>query len=136
MEGIMVEYISAKDFSYIFYDLANNKKIGELYLTKEENFISDETGFEIDITAVDIDNVMDYLKKTTPVGLKVTRTAEVADIETGEKFIRTELYIVPEWRISSNVNCQDGTIFCGEICLCRARMIKSDMKPMQKGSQK
>ena len=47
----MVEYISAKDFSYIFYDLANNKKIGELYLTKEENFISDETGFEIDITA-------------------------------------------------------------------------------------
>ena len=61
----MVEYISAKDFSYIFYDLSNSKKIGELYLTKEESFISDETGFEIDITAVDIDNVMDYLKKTT-----------------------------------------------------------------------
>ena len=92
----MVEYISAKDFSYIFYDLANSKKIGELYLTKEESFISDETGFEIDITAVDIDNVMDYLKKTTPVGLKLTRTAEVADIETGERFIRTEVYIVPE----------------------------------------
>ena len=132
----MVEYISAKDFSYIFYDLDNNKKIGELYLTKEENFISDETGFEIDITAVDIDNVMDYLKKTTPGGLKVTRTAEVADIETGEKFIRTEVYIVPEWRISSNANCQDNTIFCGDIRLCRARMIKSDMKPMQKGSPK
>ena len=132
----MVEYISAKDFSYIFYDLDNNKKIGELYLTKEESFISDETGFEIDITAVDIDNVMDYLKKTTPVGLKVTRTAVVADIETGEKFIRTEVYIVPEWRISSNANCQDNTIFCGDIRLCRARMIKSDMKPMQKGSPK
>ena len=132
----MVEYISAKDFSYIFYDLANNEKIGELYLTKEENFISDETGFEIDITAVDIDNIMDYLKKTTPVGLKMTRTAEVVDIETGEKFIRTEVYIVPDWRIRSNVDCQDGTIFCGEIRLCRARMIKSDMKPMQKGSPK
>ena len=91
----MVEYISAKNFSYSFYDLANNEKIGELYLTKEENFISDETGFEIDITAVDIDNVMDYLKKTTPVGLKVIRTAEVADISTREKFVRTELYIVP-----------------------------------------
>lgn len=136
MEGIMVEYISAKNFSYIFYDLANNEKIGELYLTKEENFISDETGFEIDITAVDIDNVMDYLKKTIPVGLKVIRTAEVADISTGEKFVRTELYIVPEWRISSNVNCQDDVIFCGDIRLCRARMIKSDMKPMQKGSPK
>lgn len=132
----MVEYISAKDFSYIFYDLANNKKIGELYLTKEESFISDETGFEIDITAVDIDNIMDYLKKTTPVGLKMTRTAEVVDIETGERFIRTEVYIVPKWRISSNVNCQDGTIFCSEICLCRARMIKSDMNPVQKGSPK
>lgn len=132
----MVEYISAKNFSYNFYDLANNEKIGELYLTKEENFISDETGFEIDITAVDIDNVMDYLKKTTPVGLKVIRTAEVADISTGEKFVRTELYIVPEWRISSNVNCQDDVIFCGDVRLCRARMIKSDMKPMQKGSPK
>lgn len=132
----MVEYISAKNFSYSFYDLANNEKIGELYLTKEENFISDETGFEIDITAVDIDNVMDYLKKTTPVGLKVIRTAEVADISTGEKFVRTELYIVPEWRISSNVNCQYDVIFCGDIRLCRARMIKSDMKPMQKGSPK
>ena len=132
----MVEYISAKNFSYSFYDLANNEKIGELYLTKEENFISDETGFEIDITAVDIDNVMDYLKKTTPVGLKVIRTAEVVDISTGEKFVRTELYIVPEWRISSNVNCQDDVIFCGDIRLCRARMIKSDMKPMQKGSPK
>lgn len=132
----MVEYISAKNFSYSFYDLANNEKIGELYLTKEENFISDETGFEIDITAVDIDNVMDYLKKTTPVGLKVIRTAEVADISTGEKFVRTELYIVPEWRIGSNVNCQDDVIFCGDIRLCRARMIKSDMKPMQKGSPK
>ena len=136
MEGIMVEYISAKNFSYSFYDLANNEKIGELYLTKEENFISDETGFEIDITAVDIDNVMDYLKKTTPVGLKVIRTAEVADISTGEKFVRTELYIVPEGRISSNVNCQDDVIFCGDIHLRRARMIKSDMKPMQKGSPK
>lgn len=136
MEGIMVEYISAKNFSYSFYDLANNEKIGELYLTKEENFISDETGFEIDITAVDIDNVMDYLKKTTPVGLKVIRTAEVADINTGEKFVRTELYIVPEWRISSNMNCQDDVIFCGDVRLCRARMIKSDMKPMQKGSPK
>ena len=136
MEGIIVEYISAKNFSYSFYDLANNEKIGELYLTKEENFISDETGFEIDITAVDIDNVMDYLKKTTPVGLKVIRTAEVADISTGEKFVRTELYIVPEWKISSNVNCQDDVIFCGDIHLCRARMIKSDMKPMQKGSPK
>lgn len=136
MEGIMVEYISAKNFSYSFYDLANNEKIGELYLTKEENFISDETGFEIDITAVDIDNVMDYLKKTTPVGLKVIRTAEVADISTREKFVRTELYIVPEWRISSNVNCQDDVIFCGDIRLCRARMIKSDMKPIQKGSPK
>lgn len=136
MEGIMVEYISANNFSYSFYDLANNEKIGELYLTKEENFISDETGFEIDITAVDIDNVMDYLKKTTPVGLKVIRTAEVADISTGEKFVRTELYIVPEWRISSNVNCQDDVIFCGDVRLCRARMIKSDMKPMQKGSPK
>lgn len=132
----MVEYISAKNFSYSFYDLANNEKIGELYLTKEENFISDETGFEIDITAVDIDNVMDYLKKATPVGLKVIRTAEVADISTGEKFVRTELYIVPEWRISSNVNCQDDVIFCGDVRLCRARMIKSDMKPMQKGSPK
>lgn len=132
----MVEYISANNFSYSFYDLANNEKIGELYLTKEENFISDETGFEIDITAVDIDNVMDYLKKTTPVGLKVIRTAEVADISTGEKFVRTELYIVPEWRISSNVNCQDDVIFCGDVRLCRARMIKSDMKPMQKGSPK
>ena len=132
----MVEYISAKNFSYSFYDLANNEKIGELYLTKEENFISDETGFEIDITAVDIDNVMDYLKKTTPVGLKVIRTAEVADISTGEKFVRTELYIVPEWEISSNVNCQDDVIFCGDIHLRRARMIKSDMKPMQKGSPK
>lgn len=132
----MVEYISAKNFSYSFYDLANNEKIGELYLTKEENFISDETGFEIDITAVDIDNIMDYLKKNTPVGLNVIRTAEVADIDTGEKFIRTEMYIVPEWRISSNVNCQDDVIFCGEIRLCRARMIKSDMKPMQKGSPK
>lgn len=132
----MVEYISAKNFSYSFYDLANNEKIGELYLTKEENFISDETGFEIDITAVDIDNVMDYLKKTTPVGLKVIRTAEVADISTREKFVRTELYIVPEWRISSNVNCQDDVIFCGDIRLCRARMIKSDMKPIQKGSPK
>lgn len=132
----MVEYISAKNFSYSFYDLANNEKIGELYLTKEENFISDETGFEIDITAVDIDNVMDYLKKTAPVGLKVIRTAEVADISTEEKFVRTELYIVPEWRISSNVNCQDDVIFCGDIRLCRARMIKSDMKPMQKGSPK
>ena len=136
MEGTMVEYISAKNFSYSFYDLANNDKIGELYLTKEENFISDETGFEIDITAVDIDNIMDYLKKNTPVGLNVIRTAEVADIDTGEKFIRTEMYIVPEWRISSNVNCQDDVIFCGEIRLCRARMIKSDMKPMQKGSPK
>ena len=136
MEGIMVEYISAKNFSYSFYDLANNEKIGELYLTKEENFISDETGFEIDITAVDIDNVMDYLKKTTPVGLKVIRTAEVEDISTREKFVRTELYIVPEWRISSNVNCQDDVIFCGDIRLCRARMIKSDMKPIQKGSPK
>ena len=136
MEGIMVEYISAKNFSYSFYDLANNEKIGELYLTKEENFISDETGFEIDITAVDIDNVMDYLKKTTPVGLKVIRTAEVADISTREKFVRTELYIVPEWRISSNVNCQDDVICCGDIRLCRARMIKSDMKPIQKGSPK
>ena len=132
----MVEYISAKNFSYSFYDLANNEKIGELYLTKEENFISDETGFEIDITAVDIDNIMDYLKKNTPVGLNVIRTAEVADIDTGEKFIRTEMYIVPEWRVSSNVNCQDDVIFCGEIRLCRARMIKSDMKPMQKGSPK
>ena len=132
----MVEYTSAKNFSYSFYDLANNEKIGELYLTKEENFISDETGFEIDITAVDIDNVMDYLKKTTPVGLKVIRTAEVADISTGEKFVRTELYIVPEWEISSNVNCQDDVIFCGDIHLRRARMIKSDMKPMQKGSPK
>lgn len=132
----MVEYISAKNFSYSFYDLANNEKIGELYLTKEENFISDETGFEIDITAVDIDNIMDYLKKNTPVGLNVIRTAEVADIDAGEKFIRTEMYIVPEWRISSNVNCQDDVIFCGEIRLCRARMIKSDMKPMQKGSPK
>lgn len=132
----MVEYISAKNFSYSFYDLANNEKIGELYLAKEENFISDETGFEIDITAVDIDNIMDYLKKNTPVGLNVIRTAEVADIDTGEKFIRTEMYIVPEWRISSNVNCQDDVIFCGEIRLCRARMIKSDMKPMQKGSPK
>lgn len=132
----MVEYISAKNFSYSFYDLANNEKIGEIYLTKEENFISDETGFEIDIIAVDIDNVMDYLKKTTPVGLKVIRTAEVADISTGEKSVRTELYIVPEWRISSNANCQDDVIFCGDIRLCRARMIKSDMKPMQKGSPK
>lgn len=132
----MVKYISANNFSYSFYDLANNEKIGELYLTKEENFISDETGFEIDITAVDIDNVMDYLKKTTPVCLKVIRTAEVADISTGEKFVRTELYIVPEWRISSNVNCQDDVIFCGDVRLCRARMIKSDMKPMQKGSPK
>ena len=132
----MVEYISAKNFSYSFYDLANNEKIGELYLTKEENFISDETGFEIDITAVDIDNVMDYLMKTTPVGLKVIRTAEVAVISTREKFVRTELYIVPEWRISSNVNCQDDVIFCGDIRLCRARMIKSDMKPIQKGSPK
>lgn len=132
----MVEYISAKNFSYSFYDLANNEKIGELYLTKEENFISDETGFEIDITAVDIDNIMDYLKKNTPVGFNVIRTTEVADIDTGEKFIRTEMYIVPEWRISSNVNCQDDVIFCGEIRLCRARMIKSDMKPMQKGSPK
>lgn len=132
----MVEYIGDKNFSYSFYDLANNEKIGELYLTKEESFISDETGFEIDITAVDIDNVMDYLKKNTPVGLKVIRTAEVADINTGEKFIRTEMYIVPEWRISSNVNCQDDVIFCGDIRLCRARMIKSDMKPMQKGSPK
>lgn len=132
----MVEYISANNFSYSFYDLANNEKIGELYLTKEENFISDETGFEIDITAVDIDNVMDYLKKTTPVGLKVIRTTEVADISTGEKFVRTELYIVPEWRISSNVNCQDDVIFCGDVRLCRARMIKSNMKPMQKGSPK
>ena len=132
----MVEYTSAKNFSYSFYDLANNEKIGELYLTKEENFISDETGFEIDITAVDIDNVMDYLKKTTPVGLKVIRTAEVADISTGEKFVRTELYIVPEWEISSNVNCQDDVIFCGDIHLRRARMIKSDMKPIQKGSPK
>ena len=136
MEGIMVEYISANNFSYSFYDLANNEKIGELYLTKEENFISDETGLEIDITAVDIDNVMDYLKKTTPVGLKVIRTAEVADISTGEKFVRTELYIVPEWRISSNANCQDDVIFCGDVRLCRARMIKSDMKPMQKASPK
>lgn len=132
----MVEYIGAKNFSYSFYDLANNEKIGELYLTKEENFISDETGFEIDITAVDIDNVMDYLKKTTPVGLKVIRTVEVAYISTGEKFVRTELYIVPEWRISSNVNCQDDVIFCGDVRLCRARMIKSDVKPMQKGSPK
>ena len=131
MEGIMVEYISAKNFSYSFYDLANNEKIGELYLTKEENFISDETGFEIDITAVDIDNVMDYLKKTTPVGLKVIRTAEVADISTGEKFVRTELYIVPEWKISSNVNCQDDVILCGDIHLWRTRLINSDMKHMK-----
>lgn len=132
----MVEYISAKNFSYSFHDLANNEKIGELCLTKEESFISDETGFEIDITAVDIDNIMDYLKKNTPVGLNVIRTAEVADISTGEKFIRTETYIVPEWRISSDANCQDDTIFCGNIRLCRAKMIKSDMKPMQEGSPK
>lgn len=132
----MIEYISAKNFSYRFYDLASNEKIGELYLTKEENFISDETGFEIDITAVDIDNIMGYLKKNIPVGLNVIRTAEVADIATGEKFIRTETYIVPEWRISSDANCQDDTIFCGDIRLCRAKMIKSDMKPMQEGSPK
>lgn len=127
----MIEYITGKNFSYTFYDLATNVKIGELNLTKEENFISDETGFEIDITAVDIDNVMYYLKKETPVGLSVVRKAEAADIETGRKYVRTEKYIVPEWRISSDVNCADDVVFCGSVRLCRAKLIESSDTPTQ-----
>lgn len=127
----MIEYITGKNFSYTFYDLATNVKIGELNLTKEENFISDETGFEIDITAVDIDNVMYYLKKETPVGLSVVRKAEAADIETGRKYVRTEKYIVPEWRISSDVNCADDVVFCGSVRLCRAKLIESSDTPIQ-----
>lgn len=127
----MIEYITGKNFSYTFYDLATNVKIGELNLTKEENFISDETGFEIDITAVDIDNIMCYLKKETPVGLSVVRKAEAADIETGRKYVRTEKYIVPEWRISSDVDCTDGVVFYGSVRLCRAKLIESSDTPIR-----
>lgn len=127
----MIEYITGKNFSYTFYDLATNVKIGELNLTKEENFISDETGFEIDITAVDIDNVMCYLKKETPVGLSVVRKAEAADIETGRKYVRTEKYIVPEWRISSDVDCGDDVVFCGSVRLFRAKLIESSDTPIR-----
>lgn len=127
----MIEYITGKNFSYTFYDLATNVKIGELNLTKEKNFISDETGFEIDITAVDIDNVMYYLKKETPVGLSVVRKAEAADIETGRKYVRTEKYIVPEWRISSDVDCGDDVVFCGSVRLCRAKLIESSDTPIR-----
>lgn len=127
----MIEYITGKNFSYTFYDLATNVKIGELNLTKEESFISDETGFEIDITAVDIDNVMYYLKKETPVGLSVVRKAEAADIETGRKYVRTEKYIVPEWRISSDVDCTDGVVFYGSVRLCRAKLIESSDTPIR-----
>lgn len=127
----MIEYITGKNFSYTFYDFADNSKIGELSLTKEENFVSDETGFEIDITAVDIDNVMQYLKKQTPVCLCVIRKAEAADIETGRKFVRTEKYIVPEWRISSDVNCGDDVVFCGSVRLCRAKLIESSDTPIR-----
>lgn len=127
----MIEYITGKNFSYTFYDFADNSKIGELNLTKEESFISDETGFEIDITAVDIDNVMGYLKKQTPVCLCVIRKAEAAEIETGRKFVRTEKYIVPEWSISSDVNCVDDVIFCGNVRLRRAKLIESSDTPIR-----